>query len=89
LKKLLLTSLNFLTEPGFIIFYRFDEAKRRILVKLAQHLCLPVLWQAERCGSGLAEKVNLCVEKPCEKAKFNPWELLKKHTLVKIIPFEL
>jgi hypothetical protein len=43
---------------GFYYFNRFDEAKRRIREKLARHSYLCALWQAERCASGLAEKVN-------------------------------
>ena len=69
LRNYLSKFLEFLTEPSLLFSTALMKQKRRILVKLARHSYWHVLWQAERCASGLAEKVNFCVEQPCENAK--------------------
>jgi hypothetical protein len=70
---------EFFVGAGFIIFYRFDEAKKTNSCEIGQaSFCLHALWKAERCASGLAKKVNFkTLRKFSEKAEFSPWEPLK------------
>jgi hypothetical protein len=87
LKRSFNTSGIFVAEPS-LLFYRFEKHKRRIFEKSARHSIGVARWQAERCASDLAVKEKFLCRKSCEKAK-KSMGIIEKHTLVKLLPFEL
>jgi hypothetical protein len=76
---------EFFVGAGFIIFYRFDEAKKTNSCEIGPALiCLRALIEPNSVRVVSLKKLTFALRKLGENAKFNPWE-----PLVKIILFEL
>jgi hypothetical protein len=87
LKNYSLKSLEFLMEAWFIIFYRFDEAKKTNSCEIGPAFVLTCALASRTVCEWSRWKSKLLCWKTVWKSEVNPWELLKKAYVGQNHPF--
>ncbi len=80
-------SLNFCRSRVYYFLPLWWSKKDEFLWSWPGIILFTCAWKAERCASGLAEKVNFCFAKTEWKCEMLSMGAVEKHTLVKIISF--